>query len=92
MNKVVADDEFEAQTRAFAERLAKGPTLAYAAGKRFVRAYLEDGIRAADKVVDKWLRRYSTAKICARELRVCSSMDSERFAIRWCFAAASGSC
>ena len=51
VNRVVPDDAFESQTRAFAERLASGPTLAYAAGKRIVRAYLEGGIRAADRVV-----------------------------------------
>src|SRR6266478_5548194 len=51
INKVVPDDEFETQTKAFAERLATGPTRAYAAGKRIVRAYLDGGIRAADKVV-----------------------------------------
>jgi hypothetical protein len=48
-----ADRTFEAETRAFAERLASGATLAYAAGKRMVRAYLDGGIRAADKVVDE---------------------------------------
>jgi len=53
VNRVVADDALESQTRAFAERLANGPTLAYAAGKRAVRAYLENGTRAADKVVDE---------------------------------------
>jgi len=44
---------FASQTRAFAERLAKGPTLAYAAGKRIVRASLEGGVRAADRVVEE---------------------------------------
>ncbi|MGO9602405.1 MAG: enoyl-CoA hydratase/isomerase family protein [Candidatus Binataceae bacterium] len=53
VNKVVPDAEFEAQTRAFAERLATGPTIALAAGKRIVRAYLEGGVRAADKVIDE---------------------------------------
>jgi enoyl-CoA hydratase/carnithine racemase len=53
VNRVVPDDAFEMQTRAFAERLANGPTLAYAAGKRIVRAFLEGGARAADKVVDE---------------------------------------
>ena len=41
------------KTRAFAERLASGPTLALAAGKRIVRAYLDGSIRAADKTVDE---------------------------------------
>ena len=53
VNRVVPDDVFESQTRAFAERLANGPTLAYAAGKRIVRAFLEGGVRAADRVVDE---------------------------------------
>ena len=53
VNRVVPDDVFESQTRAFAERLANGPTLAYAAGKRIVRAFLEGGVRAADRIVDE---------------------------------------
>src|SRR5271166_6092745 len=51
VNKVVPDDAFESQTRAFAERLANGATLTYAAGKKIIRAYLERGIRAADAMV-----------------------------------------
>src|SRR5712675_198090 len=53
VNKIIPDDAFASQTRSFAERLARGPTLAYAAGKQIVRAYLERGVRAADKVVDQ---------------------------------------
>jgi len=53
VNRVIADDVFALQTRAFAQRLANGPTLAYAAGKRIVRAYVEGGVRAADRVVDE---------------------------------------
>jgi enoyl-CoA hydratase/carnithine racemase len=53
VNKIVADEAFESETRVFAERLAQGPTLAFAAGKRMVRAYLDAGVRAADKVVDE---------------------------------------
>jgi enoyl-CoA hydratase/carnithine racemase len=53
VNRVLPDDVFAAQTRAFAEQLANGPTLAYAAGKRIVRVYLDGGVRAADKVVDE---------------------------------------
>ena len=37
--------------RTFAERLARGATLAFPAGKKFVRAYLEGGIRKADEMV-----------------------------------------
>jgi enoyl-CoA hydratase/carnithine racemase len=53
VNRIVPDNEFASQTRAFAERLASGPTLAYASGKRIIRAYLEGGIRTADKLVDE---------------------------------------
>src|ERR1700751_446529 len=53
VNRVVPDEAFESQTRAFAERLARGPTLAFAVGKRIVRAYLDGGVRAADRVVDE---------------------------------------
>src|ERR1700683_1966996 len=53
VNKVVPDEAFEVQTIAFAECLASGPTLAYSAGKRIVRAYLDGATRAADKVVDE---------------------------------------
>jgi len=53
VNRVVPDENLEAETRAFVERLASGATLAYAAGKKFVRAYLERGIRAADALVDE---------------------------------------
>jgi enoyl-CoA hydratase/carnithine racemase len=53
VNKVVPDEMLEPETRAFAERLASGATLAFAAGKKFVRAYLEKGIRAADALVDE---------------------------------------
>jgi enoyl-CoA hydratase/carnithine racemase len=53
VNKVVPDDAFEAETMAFAQRLASGPTLALAVGKRAVRAYLDGGIRVADRVIDE---------------------------------------
>ena len=51
VNRVVPDDNLETETRAFAERLASGATLAFAAGKKIVRAYLERGIRAADTLI-----------------------------------------
>ena len=53
VNKIVPDEKLEPETRAFAERLASGPTLAFAVGKKIVRAYLERGIRAADTLVDE---------------------------------------
>ena len=52
MNRVVPDEKPESEAWAFAERLARGATLAFAAGKKIVRAYLEAGIRGADAMVD----------------------------------------
>ena len=51
VNRVVADDELAEKTMRFAQRLANGPTLANAATKRVVRAYLDGGVRAADDAV-----------------------------------------
>lgn len=53
VNRVVLDDQLQSDARAFAEGLAKGATLAFAAGKRIVRAYLDGGIRKADAVVNE---------------------------------------
>jgi enoyl-CoA hydratase/carnithine racemase len=53
VNRIVPDEKLETEARAFAERLAGGATLAFAAGKKIVRAYLERGIRAADALVDE---------------------------------------
>jgi len=51
VNRVFADDAFGEQARAFADRLANGPTLAHAATKAIVRAQKEGGARAADAIV-----------------------------------------
>jgi enoyl-CoA hydratase len=51
VNRVLPDEGFEAQARAFARGLAEGPTLAHAATKRLVRAQVEGGTRAADALV-----------------------------------------
>ena len=48
VNRVVPDEELADKTMRFAERLAAGPTLANAATKRVVRAYLDGGVAAAD--------------------------------------------
>src|SRR5215470_14217542 len=53
VNRVLPDEKLESEVRTFAERLARGATLAFAAGKKIVRAYLESGIRKADTVVDE---------------------------------------
>src|SRR5256712_3128581 len=41
VNRVIPDEAFESDARSFVERLARGPTVAYATGKKVVRAYLE---------------------------------------------------
>ncbi len=45
------DAEFEERSRAFARRLAEGPTRAHAATKRIIAAQKEGGARAADEIV-----------------------------------------
>jgi 2-(1,2-epoxy-1,2-dihydrophenyl)acetyl-CoA isomerase len=44
INRVVADDELEAEAGALAERLATGPTRSYAGAKRQLNAWLYPGI------------------------------------------------
>lgn len=52
VNRVFADDEFDSASRAFAHRLAEGPTLAHAATKQIVRACLDlGGAHGADSRV-----------------------------------------
>jgi enoyl-CoA hydratase len=51
VNRVYAPDEFEAASRAFAQKVANGPTKAHAATKRLVAAQKEGGARAADAIV-----------------------------------------
>ena len=48
VNRVVASGDLEAKARAFAERLAEGPTLAHAANKRMVQLAVDEGVEAAD--------------------------------------------
>jgi len=48
VNRVVPDADLADKSMAFAERLATGPTLAHAATKRMVRAFLDEGVRGAD--------------------------------------------
>jgi enoyl-CoA hydratase/carnithine racemase len=51
VNRVYAPDEFEGASRAFAEKVANGPTKAHAATKRLVWEQKERGARAADGIV-----------------------------------------
>lgn len=48
LNRVVADGELAEKSMRFAQRLAAGPTVANAATKRMVRAFLDEGVRGAD--------------------------------------------
>jgi enoyl-CoA hydratase/carnithine racemase len=48
VSRVVPDAELAEESMRFAARLAAGPTVANAATKRLVRAYLEEGVRGAD--------------------------------------------
>jgi enoyl-CoA hydratase/carnithine racemase len=51
VNRVYPADQFEAEARSFATRIANGPTRAHAATKRLVAAQKEGGARAADAIV-----------------------------------------
>jgi enoyl-CoA hydratase/carnithine racemase len=51
VNRVLPDDGFAAAARAYAHRVAAGPTVAHAATKRLVAASVRDGARAADALV-----------------------------------------
>lgn len=51
VNRVVAPDELVEKGVKFAKQLAAGPTVAHAATKRIIRAYLDGGIEAADAAV-----------------------------------------
>jgi enoyl-CoA hydratase len=53
VNRVWPDEGFDAAARAFAARLAAGPTRAHVATKRIVRAQLEGGVALADDVVPR---------------------------------------
>lgn len=51
INRVVPDEALQAEALRFAQRLAAGPTRAHNVTKRLVRAYLDGGIRAADRLI-----------------------------------------
>ncbi len=53
VNRVYADDGFDAKAREFSARLAAGPTLAHAATKQVVRDYLEGGVELANDRVGR---------------------------------------
>jgi enoyl-CoA hydratase len=49
VSRVLPDDELAEKSLRFARRLADGPTLAHAATKRMVRAFIEHGVSGADE-------------------------------------------
>jgi len=51
VNRVLPADGFDAAARQFAGRLAEGPTLAHAATKDIISAYLSGGVQEADAQV-----------------------------------------
>jgi enoyl-CoA hydratase/carnithine racemase len=53
VNRVLADEQFDAAARALAADLAAGPTCAHAATKRVLREYLEHGVDGADAAVGR---------------------------------------
>ena len=50
VNRVLPDEGFDDAARAFARRLAEGPTRAHAATKTIVRTSATSGVRAADEI------------------------------------------
>lgn len=48
VNRVLPDSDLLDKTRAYARRLADGPTLGYAAAKRMIRLAVDEGVAAAD--------------------------------------------
>ena len=53
VNQVLADDGFGAAARGLAAELAEGPTLAHAATKEVIRAYVEGGVELANDRVGR---------------------------------------
>jgi enoyl-CoA hydratase/carnithine racemase len=51
VNRVLPDEGFAAAARAYAARVAAGPTVAHAATKTLISASVRDGARAADALV-----------------------------------------
>jgi len=62
VNRVVAADQLVPKVRAFAEQLARGPTLAHAATKRMIRLTVDEGVAAADAALPE-----AGAKVMASE-------------------------
>ena len=62
VNRVVESADLDEKSRAFAERLAGGPTLAHAATKQMIRLTVDEGVEAADAALPE-----AGAKVMASE-------------------------
>src|SRR5581483_7143391 len=51
VNKVFADGDLLTESRGFVDKLAKGPTRAYAAHKALLRTWANGGISVADEIM-----------------------------------------
>jgi enoyl-CoA hydratase/carnithine racemase len=51
INQLVPDEELATRSLEYAQRLANGPTVAHNATKRMVRAWLDSGVVAADRLI-----------------------------------------
>ncbi|CAB4931847.1 unannotated protein [freshwater metagenome] len=51
VNRVLPDEGFDEAARAFARKIAEGPTVAHAATKAIIARQIADGVRAADAIV-----------------------------------------
>jgi enoyl-CoA hydratase/carnithine racemase len=62
VNRVVAAEDLVPKARAFAEQLARGPTVAHAATKQMIRLTVDEGVSAADAALPE-----AGAKVMASE-------------------------
>ncbi|MGY4623406.1 enoyl-CoA hydratase/isomerase family protein [Bradyrhizobium sp. USDA 4486] len=51
INRVVPRSALQSEAKRWAKRLADGPTMAHSATKRMIRAFLDQGVRAADAIL-----------------------------------------
>jgi hypothetical protein len=91
VNRAVPDEVLESETEALVARLARGATVAYATGKKIVRAHLEDGPRRADHLVDEIAPAlFETEDMRARSMG-CSNTGLANFVTR-SYSKAASSC